>query len=213
MRLILMGAPGSGKGTQAEKLMDQFECRQISTGILLRQSIESGLELGIRVQKIMSEGLLVSDEIVLDLIKSELLEIGGESFLLDGYPRNINQAEALDRLLTQIKKSLDFSILIDVPSEILIKRLSGRRTCSLTGKTLNIYFSRKDEINQCLSNGGELLQREDDNEESIIKRIEVYKEQTEPMIEFYKSSGLLQTINGEGSVEDVYSQLKRLIKQ
>ena len=213
MRLILMGAPGSGKGTQAEKLMDQFECRQISTGILLRQSIESGSELGIRVQKIMSEGLLVSDEIVLDLIKSELLEIGGESFLLDGYPRNINQAEALDRLLTQIKKSLDFSILIDVPSEILIKRLSGRRTCSLTGKTLNIYFSKKDEINQCLSNGGELLQREDDNEESIIKRIEVYKEQTEPMIEFYKSSGLLQTINGEGSVEDVYSQLKRLIKQ
>ena len=213
MRLILMGAPGSGKGTQAEKLMDQFECRQISTGILLRQSIESGLELGIRVQKIMSEGLLVSDEIVLDLIKSELLEIGEESFLLDGYPRNINQAEALERLLTQIKKPLDFSILIDVPSEILIKRLSGRRTCSLTGKTLNIYFSKKDEINQCLSNGGELLQREDDNEESIIKRIEVYKEQTEPMIEFYKSSGLLQTINGEGSVEDVYSQLKRVVKQ
>ena len=213
MRLILMGAPGSGKGTQAEKLMDQFECRQISTGILLRQSIESGSELGSRVQKIMSEGLLVSDEIVLDLIKSELLEIGGESFLLDGYPRNINQAEALDRLLTQIKKPLDFSILIDVPSEILIKRLSGRRTCSLTGKTLNIYFSKKDEINQCLSNGGELLQREDDNEESIIKRIEVYKEQTEPMIEFYESSGLLQTINGEGSVEDVYSQLKRLVKQ
>ena len=213
MRLILMGAPGSGKGTQAEKLMDQFECRQISTGILLRQSIESGSELGIRVQKIMSEGLLVSDEIVLDLIKSELLEIGGESFLLDGYPRNINQAEALERLLTQIKKPLDFSILIDVPSEILIKRLSGRRTCSLTGKTLNIYFSKKDEINQCLSNGGELLQREDDNEESIIKRIEVYKEQTEPMVEFYKSSGLLQTINGEGSVEDVYSQLKRLVKQ
>ena len=213
MRLILMGAPGSGKGTQAEKLMDQFECRQISTGILLRQSIESGLELGIRVQKIMSEGLLVSDEIVLDLIKSELLEIGGESFLLDGYPRNINQAEALERLLTQIKKPLDFSILIDVPSEILIKRLSGRRTCSLTGKTLNIYFSKKDEINQCLSNGGELLQREDDNEESIIKRIEVYQEQTEPMVEFYKSSGLLQTINGEGSVEDVYSQLKRLVKQ
>ena len=213
MRLILMGAPGSGKGTQAEKLMDQFECRQISTGILLRQSIESGSELGIRVQKIMSEGLLVSDEIVLDLIKSELLEIGGESFLLDGYPRNINQAEALDRLLKKIKKPLDFSILIDVPSEILIKRLSGRRTCSLTGKTLNIYFSKKDEINQCVSNGGELLQREDDNEESIIKRIEVYKEQTEPMIEFYKSSGLLQTINGEGSVEDVYSQLKRLVKQ
>ena len=213
MRLILMGAPGSGKGTQAEKLMDQFNCRQISTGILLRQSIESGSDLGIRVQKIMSQGLLVSDEIVLDLIKSELLEISGESFLLDGYPRNIKQAEALDKLLTQIKKPLDFSILIDVPSEILIKRLSGRRTCSLTGKTLNIYFSKKDEINQCLSNGGELLQREDDNEESIIKRIEVYKEQTEPMIEFYKSSGLLQTINGEGSVEDVYSQLKRLVKQ
>ena len=132
MRLILMGAPGSGKGTQAEKLMDDFGCRQISTGVLLRQAIESGSELGKKVQKIMSEGLLVSDDILLDLIKSELSEIGESGFLLDGYPRNINQAKSLNDLLENIDKPLDYSILIDVPSEILIKRLSGRRTCSLT---------------------------------------------------------------------------------
>ena len=212
MRLILMGAPGSGKGTQAEKLMDEFGCQQISTGVLLRQAIESGSELGRKVQKIMSEGLLVSDEIVLDLIKSELSEIGENGFLLDGYPRNINQAKSLNELLENIDKPLDYSILIDVPSEILIKRLSGRRTCSLTGKTLNIYFSSENEIDQCLSKGGELLQREDDNEESITKRIEVYEEQTEPMVHFYRSNGLLHTIDGQGSVDDVYGRLKKLLE-
>ena len=207
-----MGAPGSGKGTQAEKLMDEFGCQQISTGVLLRQAIESGSELGRKVQKIMSEGLLVSDEIVLDLIKSELSEIGENGFLLDGYPRNINQAKSLNELLENMDKPLDYSILIDVPSEILIKRLSGRRTCSLTGKTLNIYFSSENEIDQCLSKGGELLQRDDDNEESITKRIEVYEEQTEPMVDFYRSNGLLHTIDGEGSVDDVYGRLKKLLE-
>ncbi len=212
MRLILMGAPGSGKGTQAEKLMDEYDCRQISTGVLLRQAIESGSDLGNKVQKIMSEGLLVSDEIVLDLIKNELSGIGESSFLLDGYPRNINQAQSLRDFLENIDKPLDFSILIDVPSEILIKRLSGRRTCSLTGKTLNVYFSSQSDLDECLSSGGELVQREDDNEGSIIKRIEVYEQQTEPMINFYRSAGLLLTIDGQGSVDDVYLRLKKLME-
>jgi len=207
-----MGAPGSGKGTQAEKLMDEYDCRQISTGVLLRQAIESGSDLGNKVQKIMSEGLLVSDEIVLDLIKNELSGIGESSFLLDGYPRNINQAQSLRDFLENIDKPLDFSILIDVPSEILIKRLSGRRTCSLTGKTLNVYFSSQSDLDECLSSGGELVQREDDNEGSIIKRIEVYEQQTEPMIDFYRSAGLLLTIDGQGSVDDVYLRLKKLME-
>ena len=207
-----MGAPGSGKGTQAEKLMDEFDCRQISTGVLLRQAIGSGSELGRKVQKIMSDGLLVSDDIVLDLIKNELSEIGENGFLLDGYPRNISQAKSLSELLENMDKPLNYSILIDVPSEILIKRLSGRRTCSLTGKTLNIYFSSENEIDECIAKGGELLQREDDNEESISKRIEVYAEQTEPMLDFYRSAELLLTIDGQGSVEDVYGRLKKLMQ-
>ena len=211
MRLILMGAPGSGKGTQAEKLMNEFNCRQISTGVLLRQAIETGSELGKRVQKIMSEGLLVSDDIVLDLIKNELSEIGENGFLLDVYPRIMNQSKSLRYLLENIDKPLDYSILIDVPSEILIKRLSGRRTCSLTGKTLNIYFSSENEIDECVSEGGELIQREDDNEESITKRIEVYEEQTQPMVDFYRSTGLLHSIDGQGSIEDVYGRLKKLM--
>ena len=212
MRLILMGAPGSGKGTQAEKLMNEYDCHQISTGVLLRQSIESGSDLGHKVQKIMSEGLLVSDDIVLDLIKSQLSEIGDDGFLLDGYPRNISQAKSLKDLLETINKPLDYTILINVPSEILIKRLSGRRTCSLTGKTLNIYFSSQSELDECLSNGGELLQREDDNEDSIIKRIEVYEEQTEPMIDFYRSAELLLTVDGQGPVDEVYLGLKKLME-
>ena len=212
MRLILMGAPGSGKGTQAEKLMNEFSCRQISTGVLLRQAIETGSELGKKVQKIMSEGLLVSDDIVLDLIKNELSEIGENGFLLDGYPRNINQAKSLNELLENIDQPLDYSILIDVPSEILIKRLSGRRTCSLTGKTLNIYFSSENEIDECVSEGGELIQREDDNEESITKRIEVYEEHTQPMVDFYRSTGLLHSIDGQGSIEDDYGRLKKLME-
>ena len=148
----------------------------------------------------------------MDLIKNELSEIGESGFLLDGYPRNINQAKSLNDLLENIDKPLDYSILIDVPSEILIKRLSGRRTCSLSGKTLNIYFSSENEIDECLSKGGELLQREDDNEESITKRIEVYEEQTEPMVDFYRSTGLLHTIDGQGSVDDVYIRLKKLME-
>ena len=160
----------------------------------------------------MSDGLLVSDDIVLNLIKDELSEIGENGFLLDGYPRNISQAKSLSELLENINKPLNYSILIDVPSEILIKRLSGRRTCSLTGKTLNIYFSSENEIDECIAKGGELLQREDDNEESISKRIEVYAEQTKPMVDFYRSAELLHTIDGQGSVEDVYGRLKKLMQ-
>ena len=118
----------------------------------------------------------------------------------------------MNELLGNINKPLDYSILIDVPSEILIKRLSGRRTCSLTGKTLNIYFSSENEIDECVSKGGELIQREDDNEESITKRIEVYEEQTQPMVDFYRSTGLLHSIDGQGSIEDVYGRLKKLME-
>ena len=156
----------------------------------------------------MARGDLVSDEIVLDLIQKSLEQIDGQiGFLLDGYPRNINQAKSLNLVLESIDRPLEHTLLIDVDAEILIKRLSGRRTCSITGKTLNIYFSPKQEIDDCIASGGELIQRDDDNIESISKRIEVYGEQTEPMIEFYRESGILQVVNGEGSIEAVYKRL------
>ena len=208
MKIILLGAPGSGKGTQAENLMRDYDCPQISTGVLLRKAVAEKTEIGKKVEEIMARGDLVSDEIVLDLIQKSLEQIDDQiGFLLDGYPRNINQAKSLNLVLESIDRPLEHTVLIDVDAEILIKRLSGRRTCSITGKTLNIYFSPKKEIDDCIASGGELIQRDDDNIESISKRIEVYGEQTEPMIEFYRESGILQVVNGEGSIEAVYKRL------
>ena len=213
MRIILLGAPGSGKGTQAEKLMEDYNLPQISTGMLLRAAISQGTELGKKVQEIMAAGNLVSDQIVLDLIRESLQQPDSENgFVLDGYPRNINQAQSLEDLLNSINKPLGSALLVDVDSEILIKRLSGRRTCSLTGKTLNVYFSSEDEINECVNHGGELIQREDDNVESITNRINVYKEQTEPLIDFYKNKDLLKVIDGEGKISDVYDRTIKILE-
>ena len=210
MRIILLGAPGSGKGTQAKKLMDNFGFPHISTGNLLRQAIAEGTEIGKQAKAIMAAGDLVSDKIVLDLIRVSLDSPSSHSgFFLDGYPRNIAQAESLDELLTSINQPLDHAILIDVDSDTLVKRLSGRRMCSLTGKILNIYYSDQSEIDECLSAGGELIQRSDDNIESITNRINVYREQTEPLLEYYKSRELLIIADGNGDIDQVY---KRVLK-
>ena len=208
MRIILLGAPGSGKGTQAKKLMDDFGFPQISTGNLLRQAIADGTEIGKQAKAIMAAGNLVSDEIVLDLIRVSLDSPSSHSgFILDGYPRNIAQAESLDELLTSINQPLDHAVLIDVDSDTLVKRLSGRRMCSLTGKILNIYYSDQSEIDECLNAGGELIQRSDDNIESITNRINVYREQTEPLLEYYKSRGLLIIADGNGDIDQVYKHV------
>ena len=210
MRIILLGAPGSGKGTQAKKLMDNFGFPHISTGNLLRQAIAEGTEIGKQAKAIMAAGDLVSDKIVLDLIRVSLDSPSSHSgFILDGYPRNIAQAESLDELLTAINQPLDHAVLIDVDSDTLVKRLSGRRMCSLTGKILNIYYSDQSEIDECLSAGGELIQRSDDNIESITNRINVYREQTEPLLEYYKFRGLLIIADGNGDIDQVY---KRVLK-
>jgi len=210
MRIIFLGAPGSGKGTQAKKLMDDFGFPQISTGSLLRRAITEGTEIGKQAKAIMAAGDLVSDEIVLDLIRFSLDSPSSQSgFILDGYPRNINQAESLDELLTSINQPLDHAVLIDVDANTLVKRLSGRRMCSLTGKILNIYYSNQSEIDKCLNAGGELIQRSDDNFESITNRINIYREQTEPLLEYYKSRGLLITADGNGEINQVYKHVLR----
>ena len=212
MKIILLGAPGSGKGTQAEKLTHDFDLPQISTGNLLRQAIVDGSDIGKKAKAIMDAGDLVSDEIVLELIKESLSDNSSRyGFVLDGYPRNINQAESLKALLNIMDLQLDCTVLIDVDSEILIKRLSGRRICSKTGKTINIYFSKQSEIDQCIEAGGELIQRTDDNLESITNRINVYKKQTEPLIDYYQSDGLLKVVDGNGGIEVVYTRLTQAI--
>ena len=208
MRIVLLGAPGSGKGTQAKKLMADRNIPQVSTGDMLRAAVVNGTRFGRKAKAVMDAGDLVPDEVVLGIISERLGEDDAqEGFILDGFPRTLQQSLDLEDLLDQMGTPLDTAVLMDVDFDILMKRLTGRRTCSLTGKLLNIYFSSEQELKDCTSAGGELVQREDDNEETIANRLNVYRENTEPLIDFYRERGKLVTIDAEGEIDAVYERL------
>ena len=208
MRIVMLGAPGSGKGTQAKKLMNDKRISHISTGDMLRSAVEEGTQLGLEARNVMELGKLVSDNLMIGLIQeclsSKEIENG---FILDGFPRTTKQAIDLKDLLEDMNMPLDSALLMDVDFEILMKRLVGRRTCSVTGKLLNVYFSSPEELAECENLGGELIKREDDNEDTIRNRLDVYKEKTEPLISYYENENLLKRVNAEGSMEDVYKGL------
>ena len=208
MRIVLLGAPGCGKGTQAKKLMADRNTPQISTGDMLREAVAAGTRFGLKAKSIMEGGNLVPDEIVLGIISERLSQpVAEDGFILDGFPRNKQQALDLDELLDQLGTPLDTAVLLDVDFDILMKRLTGRRTCSLTGKLLNIYFSPQEELDACINEGGELIQREDDNEETIANRLDVYHDSTEPLIEFYRKREKLTVVDAAGTVDAVYERL------
>lgn len=208
MRIVLLGAPGSGKGTQAKKLMADRNIPQVSTGDMLRAAVANGTRFGLKAQAVMDAGNLVPDELVLGIISERLAEPDAENgFILDGFPRTQQQALDLEDLLDQMGAPLDTAVLMDVDFDILMKRLTGRRTCSLTGKLLNVYFSPQEELDACTNAGGELEQREDDNEETIGNRLNVYRENTEPLIDFYREKEKLTAIDAEGSIDEVYERL------
>ena len=208
MRIVLLGAPGSGKGTQAKKLMADKNIPQVSTGDMLREAVAEGTRFGLKAKSIMEAGNLVPDEVVLGIISERLGQPDAqEGFILDGFPRTTQQALDLEELLDQMGTPLNSAVLMDVDFDILMKRLTGRRTCSLTGKLLNVYYSSQEELDECTDAGGELIQREDDNEETIGNRLDVYRENTEPLIEFYRKRDKLVTINAEGSIDEVYERL------
>ena len=208
MRIVLLGAPGSGKGTQAKKLMADKNIPQVSTGDMLREAVAQGTRFGLKAKSIMEAGNLVPDEVVLGIISERLSQPDAqEGFILDGFPRTTQQALDLEELLDQMGTPLNSAVLMDVDFDILMKRLTGRRTCSLTGKLLNVYFSSQEELDECTNAGGELIQREDDNEETISNRLDVYRENTEPLIEFYRKRDKLVTINAEGTIDEVYERL------
>ena len=208
MRIVLLGAPGSGKGTQAKKLMADKNIPQISTGDMLREAVAAGTRFGLKAQSVMEAGNLVPDEVVLGIISERLAQPdAADGFILDGFPRTKQQALDLEELLDQLGTPLNTAVLMDVDFDILMKRLTGRRTCSLTGKLLNVYFSSQQELDDCTNAGGELIQREDDNEETISNRLNVYRENTEPLIDFYAKRDKLTTVNAEGSIDDVYERL------
>ncbi len=208
MRIVLLGAPGSGKGTQAKKLTADKNIPHISTGDMLREAVAEGTRFGQQAKAIMEAGQLVSDDIMLGIISERLARPDAQDgFILDGFPRTRQQAGDLEELLDSLGVPLDAAVLMDVDFDVLMKRLTGRRTCSKTGKLLNVYFSPQEELDAVTAAGGELIQREDDNEETIGSRLSVYREQTEPVVEFYRKRSRLKTVDAEGAIDDVYQRL------
>jgi adenylate kinase len=205
MRIILLGAPGSGKGTQAKKLTEQFHAPQISTGDLLRAERDAGTALGMQAKAMMDAGQLVPDEIVLSMIRSRLAKPDArKGFILDGFPRNIPQAQALDQLLTEIGQPLDTALLIDVDFDVLMQRLTGRRTCKDCGQMYNVYTTPPRIEGQCDKCGGNLMHRADDNEQTIGSRLRVYESQTAPLIHYFGKQGKLRTVQGVGDINVIY---------
>lgn len=214
MRIVLIGAPGSGKGTQAKKLVAKYKVPQISTGDLLRAAVAAQTPLGLQAKAAMDAGQLVSDQLVLGMIEERLAQDDTQNgFILDGFPRNLPQAAALDTLLNRIGSPLQGAILIDVDFDSLIQRIAGRRTCSSCGQMYNLYTSPPKMDGHCDLCGGTLHHRADDNEDTISNRLRVYETQTEPMITHYRIQGKLASIDGSGDIDRIFLRLCKVIDQ
>ena len=206
MNIVLLGAPGAGKGTQAQKLVEEFGVAHISTGDLLRAAVKAGTKLGVKAKEYMDAGQLVPDKLVVDLVKERLAaDDAKKGFILDGFPRNTAQAVTLDSALADMGLSLDAALLVDVKAEVIVERLSSRRTCRDCGYTAPAG------VDVCPSCGGEMYQRDDDKPETIQNRLNVYESQTSPLVEYYKGKGLLKVIDGDRPVDDVYADVKELL--
>lgn len=214
MRIVLLGPPGAGKGTQAAKIIEEYSVPHISTGDIFRKNLKEGTPLGIKAKGYMDQGLLVPDELVVDLVKDRLLEEDcKDGFMLDGFPRTVLQAESLEEELTRLGQTLNAVININVDAELLFKRLTGRRICKSCGATYHVYFNRTKSEGICDKCGGELYQRDDDQEATVKKRLEVYQEQTQPLIDYYKNKGTLVDIDGVGEIDDVFSQISASLQE
>lgn len=206
MNIVLLGAPGAGKGTQAQRLVRDFGVAHISTGDLLRAAVKGGTELGIQAKKFMDAGELVPDQLVIDLVKERLAQEDAQNgFMLDGFPRNTVQAVTLDTELSALGRELDCALLVDVPYPVIIKRLSSRRTCRECGYT----GTASDTV--CPSCGGEMYQRDDDKLETIKNRLDVYEKSTSPLVEYYRGQGILKTVDGNRDVDVVYEDVKKAL--
>ncbi len=208
MRLVLLGAPGAGKGTQAKILIEKYQVPQISTGDLLRAAVKAGTALGKEAKSYMDKGELVPDSVVLGMVAERIKQDDcKKGYILDGFPRNTKQAEELDKMLAALNMSLTAALSVDVPIEDLMKRLTGRRTCKACGQMFNVYFNAAKKEGVCDKCGGELFQRDDDKEETIKKRLEVYSSQTAPLIDYYGKKGILKSVSGTGSIDDIFKKV------
>jgi adenylate kinase len=217
MRIVLMGAPGSGKGTQAQRLVKQFGIPQISTGDILRKHRSEGTELGKRADAIMAKGLLVDDATMLEIIRDRVSQDDArEGFILDGFPRTQPQAEALTALMIELGTPIDAVVLFEVGDEELVRRISGRRTCSLCNKVFNVYTAPPSSpATDCVpgSNEHQLFQRKDDEEATVTERLRVYEDKTRPVLSYYSDSGLLRTVRAEGTLEQITERLLQALAE
>ncbi|WP_224985155.1 adenylate kinase [Geomonas agri] len=213
MNLILLGPPGVGKGTQAKLLIDRFGIPQISTGDILRAAVKELTPMGIKAKGFMDSGALVPDEVVIGIVEERLAQPDCQKgFILDGFPRTVPQADALSQVLSGIGKKIDHVVSLSVDKAELLKRLTGRRACSKCGAGYHVDFAPSKVAGICDACGGELFQREDDKEETILNRLAVYEAQTSPLISYYQTAGLLRSVNGLGSVEGIQAEIVAVLQ-
>ena len=214
LNLILMGLPGAGKGTQAEKINEIYNIPHISTGDMFRLAIKEGTELGNKAKEYMDQGALVPDEVTIGIVKERLSKDDcKEGFMLDGFPRTIAQAEALQDILRDLNEDIDYVINVEVPEEKLVERLTGRRVCPTCGTTYHLVYNPPKEAGICDKDGSELIQRDDDKPETVKKRLSVNIEQAQPLLDFYKEKGYLVTVNGDQDINDVFHDIQSKIEK
>ena len=213
MNIVLMGLPGAGKGTQADKIVEKYAIPHISTGDMFRAAIKEGTELGLQAKSFMDQGALVPDEVTIGIVRERLSQPDCEKgFLLDGFPRTVPQAEALDSILDELGRPVEHTINVQVEKEELIARLSGRRICKTCGTSYHLVFNPPKEEGKCDKDGGELYTRADDNPETVTNRLEVNMNQAQPLLDFYEAKGVLKNINGQQEISKVFADLDALLQ-
>ena len=212
MKIIMLGAPGAGKGTQAKKIAEKYSIPHISTGDIFRANIKNGTELGKKAKTYMDQGLLVPDELVVDLVVDRVGQDDAKNgYVLDGFPRTIPQADVLDKELTKLGDKVDFAINVDVPDENIVRRMSGRRACLKCGATYHIEHIPPKKEGICDTCGSELVQRDDDKPETVQNRLSVYHEQTQPLIEYYDKKNILKTVDGTKDMQEVFNNIVSIL--
>lgn len=212
MRLIMLGAPGAGKGTQAKKIAAKYDIPHISTGDIFRANIKNETELGKKAKGFMDQGLLVPDELVLELVADRLSQADAKKgFVLDGFPRTIPQATSLDETLEKMESSINYAIDVDVADEAIVKRMNGRRACVNCGATYHLVTIPPTVEGKCDKCGSDLILRPDDEPETVLKRLSVYHEQTQPLIDYYRNKGVLESVDGTQHMDDIFNQIVNLL--
>ncbi|WP_415334938.1 adenylate kinase [Clostridium perfringens] len=212
MKIVLLGPPGAGKGTQAKSISNRYSIPHISTGDIFRKNISENTPLGIEAKSYMDNGQLVPDEVTINMVKDRLQQDDCKNgYLLDGFPRTVHQAEALDNFLTEREESIDTALLIEVPKEFILERMTGRRVCPSCGASYHIKFNPPTNDGKCDLCGSDVIQRKDDTEETVKERLDVYENQTQPLIDFYKNKKQLSVVDGTQAINEVFESICKVL--